>query len=49
MINPAWPETWSELPAAVAMSPIPLTVNRSVAAPDLVLPLPSHTFAMLAD
>ena len=35
MLNPPWPDSWSEVPAALAMSPIPVTVNRSVAAPDV--------------
>ncbi|HVY18930.1 MAG TPA: hypothetical protein VHA70_02485 [Bauldia sp.] len=35
MINPPWPSEWSEVPALAAMSPRPVNVNRSVAAPDV--------------
>ena len=37
MINPPWPETWSEAPVALAMSPIPLDLNRSEPAPEMRL------------
>lgn len=32
MINPPWPTDWSEVPAKVAMSPIPIEVNSSAIA-----------------
>jgi hypothetical protein len=35
MINPPWPSEWSEIPALAAMTPKPVNVNRSVAAPDV--------------
>jgi hypothetical protein len=34
MINQPWPSEWTEVPALAAMSPIPVTVDRSVSAPD---------------
>jgi hypothetical protein len=37
MINPPWPSDHTELPAAVAMTPLPLALDRSVMAPDATL------------
>jgi hypothetical protein len=37
MNNPPWPDTWSEIPAVAAMSPIPLVVDRSAPAPEMRL------------
>jgi hypothetical protein len=34
-INPPWPSDWTETPVAAAMTPIPLTLNRSAIAPDM--------------
>ncbi|MEJ0012611.1 MAG: hypothetical protein WDM94_08285 [Bauldia sp.] len=35
MINAPWPSEWSEVPALAAMSPIPVTVDRSAIPPDV--------------
>jgi hypothetical protein len=32
-LNPPWPSDWSEVPAAVAMTPVPLNVNMTAIAP----------------
>jgi hypothetical protein len=35
MIISPWPTDWSELPAATAMSPLPVKVNMSAPTPDM--------------
>jgi hypothetical protein len=37
MINAPWPSDHTELPAVVAMSPVPLVLDHSAIAPDTVL------------
>lgn len=39
MINPPWPEIWSEPPAKVAMSPKPLNLDHSVPQAGIKLPV----------